>query len=65
MVTGVSDGIYTEIVSGLSAGDKVVTGMASVSSKASGAPATESGEESPFMPKRPNDCNKKDSTKNK
>lgn len=65
VVTGVSDGIYTEIVSGLSAGDKVVTGMASVSPKASGAPATESGEESPFMPKRPNDRNKKDSTKNK
>ena len=65
MVTGVSDGIYTEIVSGLSAGDKVVTGMASVSPKASGAPATEAGEESPFMPKRPNDRNKKDSTKNK
>ncbi len=48
--TGVSDGIYYEILDGLQAGDEVFTGI----SQNGGAPeAAAPAAESPFMPKRP------------
>lgn len=50
IATGVTDGIHTEILSGLSKQDKVITEMKELSSNES--PAA-SGESSPFMPKRP------------
>lgn len=47
---GETDGIHTEIISGLSKQDKVVTEMKEITDNS--AP-TASGESSPFMPKRP------------
>lgn len=51
VVTGVSDGIQTEIVSGLQAGDNVITGIRSQSALQSGENQSESN--NPFMPPRP------------
>jgi HlyD family secretion protein len=47
---GETDGIHTEVISGLSKDDKVVTEMKEITD--SSAPAS-AGESSPFMPKRP------------
>ena len=56
--TGVSDGIYTEIVSGLSEGDSVAVGFrmtmpAGIDDEEAG------GEQSPFMPTPPGRNKKK------
>jgi HlyD family secretion protein len=55
IMTGVTDGTHTEVLSGVSAGDLVITGtkqpqMADMN--------TTKGETSPFMPKRPGDSKK-------
>lgn len=61
IVTGDTDGINTEVLSGLSEKDAVVLAMKAISdSQASGAT---SGESSPFMPKRPSSEKKEDTTK--
>ena len=51
LITGETDGINTEILSGLSAKDVVVIAMKEISDGQTST-AT-SGETSPFMPKRP------------
>jgi HlyD family secretion protein len=50
VVIGLTDGVNTEIKSGLAEGDSVATGTTSVSEAETG---TSSGESSPFIPKRP------------
>ena len=62
VVTGVSDGIQTEIIEGLVAGDRVVTGTKLVS--ASGKPDFKPGQQpqggnNPFMPRPPRDGDNK------
>lgn len=64
VTTGVSDGIYTEITSGVQVGDKVVTGTRLANPKAAGMPNmpgspenAQGGSSSPFMPPRPNEGN--------
>ena len=47
---GETDGIHTEVISGLSKDDKVVTEMKEITDSSTPASA---GESSPFMPKRP------------
>lgn len=56
VVTGVSDGVQTEILEGLSAGDRIVTGTRLVSSKGDSqmkGPQPPQGNNNPFMPRRP------------
>lgn len=50
--TGLADAAFTEIVSGVSEGEVVVTGLALTSHKA-GAPAAAATPSNPFMPKMP------------
>ena len=51
--TGVTDGVHTEILEGLSEGDKVITGIMMGTEKPAGAPE-QGGSNNPFMPRRPN-----------
>lgn len=56
VVTGVSDGVQTEILEGLSAGDRIVIGTRLVSSKGDSqmkGPQPPQGNNNPFMPRRP------------
>lgn len=55
VVTGVSDGVQTEILEGLAQGDRIVTGTRLVSSKAKAAAKSQQpqGNNNPFMPRRP------------
>lgn len=53
---GDTDGINTEVISGLNKDDQVITSMTDLSAAPQGA---SSGETSPFMPKRPGSDNKK------
>ena len=56
VVTGVSDGVQTEILEGLSQGDRIVTGTRLVSSKGKPdvkGPQPPQGNNNPFMPRRP------------
>lgn len=56
VVTGVSDGVQTEILEGLSSGDRIVTGTRLVSSKGDSqmkGPQPPQGNNNPFMPRRP------------
>lgn len=61
VTAGVTDGIYTEIIEGLSAGEKVITGiqvalsMTGVSGSFGNVPGNQgsNGSNSPFMPPRP------------
>jgi HlyD family secretion protein len=61
VVTGVTDGIYTEIIEGLATGEKVITGIHLSNSMAgefgsfNNVPGTQesNGSNSPFMPPRP------------
>ena len=55
VVTGVSDGVQTEILEGLSQGDRVVTGTRLVSKKAKTNAKSQQpqGSNNPFMPRRP------------
>lgn len=55
VVTGVSDGVQTEILEGLAQGDRIVTGTRLVSSKAKVAAKSQQpqGNNNPFMPRRP------------
>ena len=54
MVTGVTDGVQTEIIEGLEAGDRVVTGTRLVSKKGpQGEPRQSQGGNNPFMPRPP------------
>lgn len=55
---GITNGIKTEVVSGLSEGDEVVVGVVQAGS-APVADAAQSGESSPFMPKHPGQQKKK------
>ena len=57
VVTGASDGINTEIISGLAVGEHVITGEETINSQNKEKPQQENG--NPFMPKRPNDNNKR------
>jgi len=51
---GVTDGINTEVTSGLQAGDEVVTGISQNAQPTNGEnPNNGNGEKSPFMPQRP------------
>lgn len=50
VVLGVSDGIRTELISGLSDNDEIVVG---ITQKETSAVVNNSGETSPFMPQRP------------
>ncbi|MFA5443673.1 MAG: efflux RND transporter periplasmic adaptor subunit [Bacteroidales bacterium] len=50
VLAGVNDGIYTEIIEGLSTGEKVITGI-QLSGSMTGVPGSFSN--SPFMPPRP------------
>ncbi|MBP1637364.1 MAG: efflux transporter, family, subunit [Bacteroidetes bacterium] len=59
IITGDTDGINTEILSGLNENDTIVLAMKEISA---GQTAT-SGETSPFMPKRPGSEKKENSTK--
>lgn len=56
---GMSNGIMTEIVSGLKEGDEVILGANFVSAKSSAASTQESSERSPFMPGPPESKSKK------
>ena len=53
VVTGVSDGVQTEILEGLSSGDRVVTGTKLVSSHEKKENRQPQGNNNPFMPRRP------------
>lgn len=55
VVTGVSDGVQTEILEGLSQGDRIVTGTRLVSSKAKSDAKNQQPQanNNPFMPRRP------------
>lgn len=55
VVTGVSDGVQTEILEGLAQGDRIVTGTRLVSSKTKAAAKSQQpqGNNNPFMPRRP------------
>ena len=54
VVTGVTDGVQTEILEGLEAGDRVVTGTRLVSKKGpQGEPRQSQGGNNPFMPRPP------------
>ncbi len=55
VVTGVSDGVQTEILEGLSQGDRIVTGTRLVSSKAKADAKNQQPQanNNPFMPRRP------------
>lgn len=55
VVTGVSDGVQTEILEGLAQGDRIVTGTRLVSSKAKAAAKSQQpqGNNNPFMPRLP------------
>ena len=55
ITAGASDGINTQILSGLKEGDVVITGETTASLKE----AKQQGTSNPFMPKRPNDNNNK------
>ena len=55
--TGETDGINTEILSGVTNSDEIITEMKTISMGE--APQTKSGETSPFMPKRPGSDNSK------
>lgn len=58
--TGLSDGQHTEILEGIAEGTRIVTGTTVSGSPEAGAPGTPAGgEQSPFMPKRPGEKNKK------
>ncbi len=65
ITTGVSDGVFTEVTSGLQAGDKVVTGLrmdvkqmkALSGAMPAGMSGAGSGAASPFMPPRPDGGN--------
>lgn len=60
ITTGVGDGIYTAILSGISETDKIVTAIEEQSTNAKTASGNQSSSEgSPFMPKRPDRNNKK------
>lgn len=50
VAVGATDGVNTQILSGLTEQDQVVTGVSQVEKN---APKTNSGEQSPFMPQRP------------
>ena len=54
--TGVSDGVYTEILEGLREGDKVITGISLGEARPADGQQTEGGN-NPFMPKRPDQGN--------
>lgn len=56
VTTGDTDGVYTEITSGLKNGDNVITGISLQQKQASGS-STQSGGSNPFMPKRPEQGN--------
>lgn len=58
--TGDTDGINTEIISGLNTNDTVVLSMKEISAEQS--PAASGGESSPFMPKRPGSEKKQTTT---
>ena len=65
VVTGVTDGVQTEILEGLSAGDRVVTGTRLVTSKGKeftpefGKEGQQPGGNNPFMPRPPQDRDNK------
>ena len=62
IVTGVSDGVQTEILEGLQAGDRVVTGtkLVSVNGKPEMKPGQQpQGGNNPFMPRPPREDNNK------
>lgn len=57
--TGISNGITTEIISGLDEGTEIITGIEMLQNGSTGAKASQSGERSPFMPGPPEKNSKK------
>jgi len=55
--TGDSDGLYTEILDGLQSGDQVITGISLEGKAKDAANGQSSGNNNPFMPKRPESGN--------
>lgn len=64
VVTGMSDGTKTQIISGISEGATVITGIQEAISDEDGPEAQEGKEESPFGPKRPDKDRKKNGNGN-
>lgn len=64
VVTGMSDGAKTQIISGISEGATVITGIQEAISDEDGPEAQEGKEESPFGPKRPDKDRKKNGNGN-
>ena len=61
---GMSDGTKTQIISGISEGATVITGIQEAISDEDGPEAQEGKEESPFGPKRPDKDRKKNGNGN-
>ena len=63
ITTGTNDGINIEVLSGIAAGDTVVTRMEEAANES--APGGGAGGSSPFMPKMPSRGNKKSGAQEK
>ncbi len=58
VTVGETDGVNTELISGINPGEEVVLDLKTASAIQSGDDQAAAGEESPFMPKRPGSGNK-------